>query len=198
MKNLSPEKVIAKRLIEAERFVEGSPLSAEQYMSIVNEPGLNQMNPAQMMIRLSLLECYFRLYPKEPIDMRLKVWYGFAKLTKKIVRKPSVVIFYENGKSTKNDKFVKQKMHIVYERFQTDEESKDAEHKSRLFQRAEYFINEKPWNGNVEGIIHDNFVAESNNVSEKERLHIAELLRTSARRVYGEKLKQTYQSSFNF
>lgn len=198
MKDLSPEKIVAKRYAVAERFTEGSPLSSQQYLSIINELGLNQINSAQVMLRLSLLDCYFRLFPKEPIDVRLKVWYGFAKLTKKIVRKPSVVVFYENGKSRTNEKFIKQKMHVVYERFQTEEESKDADFCNRLFTKTEYFINEKPWHGNIEGIIHNNFVAEKNNVSEDERTHIAELLRKEAYRFYGIKIPKIYQSSFNF
>lgn len=198
MKYLSPEKSYKKKMIAAERFVEHTPLNAQQYLAIVEEEGLNQMNPFQVMLRLTLLESYFSFFPKEPIDMRLKVWYGFAKLTKKIMRKPSIVIIYENGKSRTNEQSIKRKVHVIYERFQTEDESRDAEGLNRMFSRTEYFINEKPWKGNVEGIIHDNFIAEKNNVSETERLKISDLLRKNIRAFYGSQIPDIYQSSFNF
>lgn len=179
------------------RFLEGSPLKFNEYDAIINEPGLNQIDHFQMYARLSVIDDFFRKFKKEKPE-KLRVFYGFRKLTPKIMRKPSILIIYENAFSYRNDSAIKRRIEIVHQRFQTDKESEDAETKNRMFSSYEYFINEKPWNANIEGILFDNFVAEENNVSLEEREVIRYKLREKISKFYGSKIKNTYQSSFKF
>lgn len=108
---------------------------------------------------------------------KYRVFYGYAKLTKKIVRKKELAIYYENSASSNNFKFVTQKIHIVYERVQTTAEMTDSDIGNRTFTKYGYFIDEKPWQGNIERILEQNFDAEKNHVSKKEREIIREKLR---------------------
>jgi hypothetical protein len=106
------------------------------------------------------------------------VFYGFAKLTKKAIRKRSIIIQYANT-SNYNDRqkrYIEQKMHIVYQRYQTKEEAEESKNSNRSWTKWEYFVDDKRWKGNIEAILHDNFVAEVNNVSLKERTEIKEKL----------------------
>lgn len=129
---------------------------------------------------------------------RFRVFYGFAKLTKKIVKKKELAIFYENSSAYSNDKFVQQKIHIVYERRQTLLEMTDFDIGNRSFTKYGYFIDEKPWNGNIEKILEDNFIAEENHVSKKERDLIREKLRHEYYSFYKVSRKLTGQQSLIF
>jgi len=84
-------------LSQAEKMVEGLPLSAEEYLNILNIEGLNEFPPEKFQIVLKTIDDFFKYhgYPKN--EYPLRVFYGFKKLTKKIVKKPSVIILYENG-----------------------------------------------------------------------------------------------------
>lgn len=106
------------------------------------------------------------------------MFYGFAKLTKKAVRKRSVVIQYANthNYNDRQKKYIEQKMHIVHQRFQTKAESENRTNSNRSWTKWEYFVDDKRWNGNLEAVLHDNFVAEANIVSLKERTEIKEKL----------------------
>ncbi|PZU20141.1 MAG: hypothetical protein DI589_18795 [Shinella sp.] len=106
-----------------------------------------------------------------------RVFYGYAKLTKKIVRKKELAIYYENCSAFSNDKYIRQKIHIVYQRKQTLLEMTDFDIGNRSFTKYGYFIDEKPWNGDIERILENNFIAEVNHVSKKERNKIREMLR---------------------
>lgn len=108
---------------------------------------------------------------------KFRVFYGFAKLTKKIVRKKELAIYYENCSAYSNDKFIKQKIHIVHERIQTLQEMTDFDIWNRSFTKYGYFIDDKRWNGNIEMILEDNFIAEENHVSKNERAVVREKLR---------------------
>lgn len=107
---------------------------------------------------------------------KLKVFYGFTRLTKKAVRKPELAIWFENDTNYK-DNFLNQKMLIVHTRKQTKKERSDALHQNRMFVKYGYFIDEKPWNSDIDRILEDNFQHDSNHVSEEERTEIKEKLR---------------------
>jgi hypothetical protein len=183
---------------QAEKMVEGLPLSAQEYLNILNIEGLNEFPPEKFQIVLKTIDDFFksRGYPKNKYPLR--VFYGFKKLTKKIVKKPSVIILYENGCSRLNDRYVHRAMKVVYERLQTDKEIENVQHCNRLFSKYEYFINEKIWKGNIEAILHHNFLADKNNVPKDEREHIKELLKKEVFDFYGDKVSRFFQSSFNF
>lgn len=108
---------------------------------------------------------------------QFRVFYGFARLTKKIVRKKELAVYYENGSCNSNDKFIQQKIHIVHVRMQTLQEMTDFDIGNRSFTKYGYFIDDKRWNGNIEMILEDNFIAEENHVSANERTLIREKLR---------------------
>lgn len=186
-------------LKQAEKMVEGLPLTAEEYLSILNIEGLNEFPPEKFQIVLDTIDDFFKYcgYPKKN-KYPLRVFYGFKKLTKKIVKKPSVIILYENGCSRLNDRYVNRAMKVIYQRLQTDEETKDAKYCNRLFSKNEYFINEKIWKGNIEAILHHNFLADKNNVPKDEREHIKELLKKEVFDFYGDKVSRFFQSSFTF
>jgi hypothetical protein len=116
----------------------------------------------------------------------LRVWYGFAKLTKKIVKKRELVIFFENSCHApwKKDKSIQQKMHVLYTRFQNMGEAADGKKCNRIFLKYGYFIDEKPFFGDIERVLENNFLADENNVCEEERYKIRNILRQGYYRVY--------------
>ena len=112
------------------------------------------------------------------------VFYGFAKLTKKAIRKKSIVIQYANSTNynDRQKKYIEQKMHIVHQRYQTIEESKDTLKSNRNWTKWEYFVDDKKWKGSLELILQDNFLAEMDIVSLKER----ELIKIKLEKAYYE------------
>ena len=117
------------------------------------------------------------------------VFYGFAKLTKKIVRKKSIIIQYANIPelqfNERQEKYINQKMHIVYQRYQTEEEIQDAAKSNRSWTKWEYFVDDKKWKNSIDLILQDNFYAEENHVSLKERELIKKKLENEYYRFYG-------------
>ncbi len=116
----------------------------------------------------------------------LRVFYGFAKLTPKIVRKQQLIVMYENENFNVfgNDKWVNQKIHIIYERKQTRGEKKDAIFSNRMFTKYGYFIEDENFKGNIERVLENNFLADQKNVDVKTRKIIRDLLRKSYFEVY--------------
>lgn len=127
----------------------------------------------------------------------LRVWYGYAKLTKKTIKKHQLVIFFENSNynKEKNLKWINQKIHIIYTRFQNEGEASDAQHSNRMFTKYGYFIDEKPFFGNIEKVLNQNFLADLNNVSEEERTKIKDLLRKAYYNVY--KIPKIKENNYN-
>lgn len=103
---------------------------------------------------------------------KLRVFYGFAKLTKKMARKPELVIQYENCRSNRSIEYIERRMIIVHTREQTSQEMESSIGCHRSFTKWGYFINDKRWKSNIDLILEDNFVAEENHVSIKERQEI--------------------------
>lgn len=118
----------------------------------------------------------------------LKVYYGIGKLNK-VQKKAEIAVFYENGNNNpeKNLRMLERWIKIVYVRNQTDEEMEDAAFQDRMFIKYNYFIDEKPWNGNLEKALLHNFNAERNHVSQKTREEIRNKLRDNFYSFYGRK-----------
>ncbi len=110
----------------------------------------------------------------------MRVWYGYSKLTKKIMRKHELAIFFENAYSWKNDDWVRRRIHVVYERNQTKQEIADSKHSTRMFTKYGMFIDKKPYYGDIDRVLTANFEADKNHVSLKER----EEIRTKLRKAY--------------
>lgn len=118
--------------------------------------------------------------------MKLRVWYGLRKLTAKAIRKPSIIVMFENSQYWKNEGYVKRAMEIIHVRHQSDDEKKDAEGCSRVLSAYElFFMDDKRYKKSPELAIQANFNADSNNVSEEERILIAEKLRARIYDFYG-------------
>ena len=110
----------------------------------------------------------------------LRVWYGWAKLNK-IRKREAISVIFENGKqsSERTDGFIRKMQNTVYVRYQTDEEAKDAESKSRMFTEYNTFMNDKAIRNSLDFALWVNSEADANNVSAKERAVIEEKLRTA-------------------
>jgi hypothetical protein len=119
--------------------------------------------------------------------MDLRVFYGFAKLTSKVVRKAELAVFFENDNhnARRNEEYIRKILHVVYIRNQTPGEAADAKGSNRMFTKYSYFIDEKPWRGDIDRALRKNFLADENNVSLQEREEIREKLRAEYFKVYG-------------
>lgn len=129
---------------------------------------------------------------------RLMVYYGFAKLTPKIMRKHELVIIYENDNHNpmKNLAWIFRKTHLVYIREQTVEERKGAAASNRTFTKYGYFIDEKPWSSNIDLVLEHNFLSDDKHVPKIERELIRVMLRETYFEVY--KTKPLKQLAFLF
>lgn len=109
---------------------------------------------------------------------KLRVFYGWAKLNNTIKKKSLRVIFEnENHNIAKNDIFIRKALQLVHTRYQTEDESKDAEGHHRVFSCYETFIDKSPFKGDLDKLLLNNFNADSNHVSVEERQEILIKLR---------------------
>ena len=115
----------------------------------------------------------------------MKVYYGFSKLTPKVMRKPELAIYFENSSHnpSKNEEWIRKHMNLVFTREQTSDEKLDAQNSNRMFTKYSYFINEKPFYGDIEAVLQENFKADENNVSTETRTLIMEKLRKEYNRL---------------
>lgn len=100
--------------------------------------------------------------------MKLRVWYGLRKLTEKLVKKPSIIIVFENGYMWKNEQSVNRMMKVLHTRYQTEDEMKDAECSTRVFTVWEIFLQDRKFNGDVEKAIEYNRICDSKILSDNE------------------------------
>lgn len=116
----------------------------------------------------------------------LLVYYGFAKLTPKIVRKPSLVIIFDNCRiwNKTKERSIKQKIHLVCVREQLPEEVEDAKSQTRIWSRYEYFIFDKKFKGDFERVLEENFMDETNTVSLAAKNEIRDRLRKAYKEFY--------------
>ena len=125
----------------------------------------------------------------------MRVWYGYTKLTKKAVREHELAIYFENAMNnlTKNEEWIKRRIQIVYERSQTKEESEDSKHSNRIFTKYGYFIDSKPFYGDIDKVLQVNFEADKNHVTIEERIEIRNKLRKAYFECYNIKEKKQQQ-----
>lgn len=119
--------------------------------------------------------------------MALRVFYGYAKLTKKLVRKAELAVFFENDNhnARRNEEYIRKILYVVHVRNQTPGEAADSKGSTRMFTKYSYFIDEKPWRGDIDRALRQNFQADENNVSLQEREEIRKKLRSEYFKVYG-------------
>lgn len=126
----------------------------------------------------------------------MRVWYGYTKLTKKAVRKRELAIFFENsnsGNHQRKERFITRRITIVYERYQTKEEREDGRHCNREFIKYGYFIDAKPFYGDIDKVLQVNFEADKNHVSIEERKEIRDKLRKAYFECYNIEEKKQQQ-----
>lgn len=118
--------------------------------------------------------------------MRLRVWYGLRRLTEKAVKKPSIIVIYENAYMSKNEASVNQKMKVLHARFQTESEMIDVENCNRVFTVYEMqFLDNRVYKKSPLFAIEQNFKADENHVSLEERTTIKEKLLKEVYQFYG-------------
>ena len=114
----------------------------------------------------------------------LKVYYGWSKLTPKVMRKPELAIYFENTNNNplQNQRFIERRIHLVHTRKQTYEESADSLHSNRTFTKYSYLMEEKPFHGDVELALEANHTADKNHVP----LMLREIIRNKLRITFPE------------
>lgn len=114
----------------------------------------------------------------------MRVFYGYAKLTP-IIKKRELRVIFENAYTSRNDEAINRYMHVVYWRYQTPGEQSDAQLSNRCFTRYSTFIDSKPFFGDIDKVLENNYEADSNNISEAERMKIKDALRKEYFIFYG-------------
>lgn len=115
----------------------------------------------------------------------LKVYYGLIKLTEKAVKKPSILVAFEDESSPLNEDWISRRMKILHIREQTKMESLDSKKSNRMFTFFEmFFLHDKRFKNSPELAIQHNFNADSNNVSFEERTIIAQKIRSEIYKFY--------------
>ncbi len=111
----------------------------------------------------------------------MRVWYGYSKLTPKVVRKREMAVYFENAanNSRANEEWIERRIRVVYVRQQAEAEIMPAEIAIRMFTKYSYLIDEKPYYGDIEKVLEHNFIADRFNVSAEVRIEIREKLRTA-------------------
>lgn len=117
----------------------------------------------------------------------LKVYYGWRKLTKKAVRRPQLLVLYENSDGNyerKSNVLHRMMPKITHVRNQSEKETEDAYYKNREFTSYGFFIDDRKIKGDIEIALQLNFEADSNHVSTEEREEIRNKLRESYKYAY--------------
>jgi len=128
----------------------------------------------------------------------MKVYYGFTKLTKKAVRKKELAVFYEDYFSIKNDAWIERRMTVVHTRIQTPGEKEDGKQSNRMFTKYSSFIDEKPFYGDIDRVLLNNYNADINNVEKEELEEIRKKLREAYFECYDVEEKRDPQLTLKF
>lgn len=114
---------------------------------------------------------------------RLKVFYGWSKINK-IQKREAIAIAFENEELAGSDcrrssKSLQKVMTICCERWQTEEEMKDAPYHNRVFTMYNVFLDDKRIGGSLKKALADNSEKDKNHVNENERKRISQSLETA-------------------
>lgn len=129
----------------------------------------------------------------------LRVFYGYSKLTQKSVRKAELAIYFENANNniSKNDEWIERRIKVVHIRRQSKGEETDSKHSNRMFTKYSYYIDDKPFNGDIDRVLFQNYQADKIHVSKTEREEIRKKLRREFFPFYNRKDNKK-QLSLNF
>lgn len=134
---------------------------------------------------------------------KLKVYYGWAKLNKVMKREALMIIYLNDNPGSRIDKDIKEGvtrfMNVFYERWQTAKEVADADKCNRIYTAYQIFMDDKHINGSLETALHENMLADINNLSRKVLEDIKDKLRTGWLSLHPDyKEPGIKQLSFNF
>ena len=118
-----------------------------------------------------------------PAKKHLKVYYGWSKINK-IQKREAIAVAFENSEgagweNSRSGKSIRKTMTICYERYQTDEEMKDAEFHNRVFTVYNVFLDDKAVKNSLNRALYFNSESDKNHVGIEERKRISEKLRTA-------------------
>lgn len=115
----------------------------------------------------------------------LNVWYGWSVLNK-VRKKPAISVIFENEDSVNDRKTnqVKRLQRTVFVRKQTVDEAADGRFQNRILTEYCTFLFGKPFNGDVEKLLENNFQADINNVGEEILIEIKNALRNVFKQTY--------------
>lgn len=116
-------------------------------------------------------------------QQRLRVYYGWRKLSKSVKRESLAVVFLNDDPGPRIDKDgydgVTKYIHVAYSRWQTKQESLDGKLSNRMYTMYEIFMDDKYVQGSLERALKVNYDKDKNNVSKKEREIIRDKLRVA-------------------
>lgn len=115
----------------------------------------------------------------------LNVWYGWSVLNK-VRKKPALSVIFENEYSFSDRKTnqVKRLQNTFFVRKQTVDEAADGRLQNRILTEYSTFLFGKPFNGDIEKVLENNYQADINNVSHDQLIEIKDALRNGFKQVY--------------
>jgi signal transduction protein with GAF and PtsI domain len=117
---------------------------------------------------------------KQKNPVRLRVYYGWAKLGK-IRKREGISIIYENEEGVADHhrmgKVLQKAQNTVCWRYQSEGEANDAKSVNRVFTEYSVFMDDKKIRGSLNAALRANSLADQKNVSLAERTRIADELR---------------------
>jgi len=133
---------------------------------------------------------------------RLKVFYGWSKINK-IQKREAIAIAFENSEgagweNSRSGKSIRKTMAICYERYQTDDEIKDADFHNRVFTVYNVFLDDKHIGGSLKKALADNSEKDKNHVSVSERKIIAQKLEAAFIASHPGYMEPTQELELNF
>lgn len=129
--------------------------------------------------KLKMLDAQHRRH----MNRRLKVYYGWSKINK-IQKREAIAVAFENSEgagweNSRSGKSLRKTMTICYERYQTEEEMKDAEFHNRVFTVYNVFLDDRRIGGSLRNALADNAEKDRNHVSPGELKKISQALESS-------------------
>ena len=114
---------------------------------------------------------------------RLKVYYGWSKINK-IQKREAIAVAFENEEgagweNSRSGKSLRKTMIVCYERYQTEEEMRDAPFQNRVFTVYNVFLDDKKIGGSLKKALADNASKDKNHVTKEEQKKITSALETA-------------------
>lgn len=115
----------------------------------------------------------------------LNVYYGFARINK-TRKKRAISVIFENCQGARNRGawLLNRMQDTCFVRKQTELEAEDGKYSNRIFTEYSLFIDEKPFNGDIESALQCNYEKDSNHVYDSDRECIRKALRDGFKRIY--------------